>query len=87
LPISKAIRIFCYVGKIIIHPTTLGSLDELWTRAAIGPLPGEAALTHDVLFHFGWITLALVTHHLQTAVGIPTGSSGRDTILEVAQAQ
>ena len=35
------IQTIAYFGKIIIHPTPVASLDQLWQRAAVGPIPGE----------------------------------------------
>lgn len=62
----------CYVAKILVHPTPITSLDELWPRAAIGPLPGEAALGFGLLFHCTWIAIALANLGTQKAVGPPT---------------
>lgn len=50
-----------YFGKIAIHPTPLASLDDLWARAAIGPVPGELMIAVAVVFHGTWITFALVS--------------------------
>jgi hypothetical protein len=36
-------------------------VDELFRRAAIGPVPGEMVVAAGVLFHGGWMTFALVT--------------------------
>ena len=50
-----------YYGKIIVHPVPLGSLDELFARMALGPIPGVAVFLAGLLFHGGWISLALAT--------------------------
>ena len=42
----------CYLAKIFVHPTPLSLPDELWARAAIGPIPGEVALGIGLLFHW-----------------------------------
>lgn len=54
-----------YYGKISIHPTPLHSLDDLWARAAVGPIEGHLVVLAGVLFHSGWITFALVTLYFQ----------------------
>ena len=35
-------------------------MSQLWTRAAIGPIPGEIVVTAGALFHLGWITFGYV---------------------------
>ena len=44
------IQALAYLGKLIVHPTPLNSLDELLTRARIGPLPGGLVLTLGALY-------------------------------------
>jgi uncharacterized membrane protein len=63
------IQAISYVVKICIHPFPIRSLQELFVHAAIGPLPGEAAVTIGFLFHAGWISLALLTLKGQHAAG------------------
>ncbi len=74
----------CYLAKIVVHPTPIASLGEVWTRAAIGPLPGEAALGIGVLFHGTWIAIALATLGTQKAVGLPNRRPEPDLLLDVA---
>jgi uncharacterized membrane protein len=74
----------CYLAKIIVHPTPIASLNELWARAAIGPLPGQAALAIGLLFHATWIVIALVTLGSQKAVGLPHRRPDPDLLLDVA---
>ena len=50
-----------YMGKIVIHPTPLASMDQMFERMAVGPLPGVTVFGFGVLFHSAWITLALIT--------------------------
>lgn len=58
---------FAYVGKIIIHPTPIGSLDELLQRTAVGPVPGVVVLAAGAVFHAAWIALAVHTRRLDHA--------------------
>ena len=58
-----------YVGKICIHPTPVTALEQLWARAAVGPVPGEIVLIIGIVFHAGLIALALVTLRGQLAAG------------------
>jgi uncharacterized membrane protein len=59
-----AIQALSYYGKVLIHPTPIGGLDDLWRRTAIGPIPGELVVLAGVLFHGGWLVFALVTFGL-----------------------
>jgi uncharacterized membrane protein len=58
-----------YAAKICIHPTGVRSLDQLWERASIGPIPGEVVLIIGFLFHAGLIVVALLTLKGQLAAG------------------
>lgn len=55
------IQALAYYGKLAIHPTPLHTASQLWTRAAIGPIPGEIVVAAGVLFHLGWITFGYVS--------------------------
>jgi len=58
-----------YLAKILIHPTPVPSLDDLWARAAVGPIPGQAVLLFGLFFHSSLALLALVTLRRQEAAG------------------
>lgn len=77
-------HLVCYAGKIIVHPTPLASWDMLWHRAAIGPIPGQAALAFGALFHLTWIAIAVATLREQYAVGLPERRKGPDRLSAVA---
>ena len=74
----------CYLAKILVHPTPITSLHEIWARAAIGPLSGHAALGFGLFFHCTWIAIALATLGSQKAVGLPHRRVGPDLLLDVA---
>ncbi|HIJ37876.1 MAG TPA: DUF2270 domain-containing protein [Rhodospirillaceae bacterium] len=57
-----SIQAVAYFGKLAIHPTPLTQLSEMFHRAAVGPIPGEAMVLCGVLFHASWIAFALVTY-------------------------
>jgi uncharacterized membrane protein len=58
-----------YVAKICIHPTPVTALEQLFARAAVGPVPGEIVLIIGFVFHTGLIALALLTLRGQLAAG------------------
>ena len=62
-----AIQAIAYYGKLAIHPTPLTTLAEVWQRAAIGPIPGELVVAAGLLFHSGWVVVALVTYQIEAA--------------------
>jgi uncharacterized membrane protein len=55
------VQTLAYYGKVAIHPTPLQSLDELWARAAVGPIPGQAMIAAGFAFNLAWIAFALWT--------------------------
>ncbi|PQA87864.1 DUF2270 domain-containing protein [Hyphococcus luteus] len=63
-----AFQAIAYAGKIIIHPTPISSVDELFTRMAVGPFHGSFILALGIVFHAAWIVLALRTYHLDKLV-------------------
>jgi uncharacterized membrane protein len=58
-----------YIGKLLVHPMPLNTLDQLWERAAEGPIPGQIVIAAGVLFYVVLILLALVTMARQKATG------------------
>jgi uncharacterized membrane protein len=63
------VQVVSYWGKISIHPTPISSLDQLWQRASVGPLPGEIVLTAGALFYLGLLALGVLTLRGQRAFG------------------
>jgi uncharacterized membrane protein len=58
-----------YVGKLLVHPTSLTSPEQFWARAALGPIPGQIVIALGLLF-FGALTMvAVVTLLRSRAVG------------------
>ncbi|NVK17718.1 MAG: DUF2270 domain-containing protein [Methylocystaceae bacterium] len=55
------IQAIAYYGKLIIHPTPIGTIDEIFDRAAIGPITGEFVIFMHIAFHASWIVVALAT--------------------------
>jgi uncharacterized membrane protein len=74
----------CYLAKILVHPTPIVAMHEVWTRATIGPLPGQVALALGLIFHAAWIVIAVATLGSQKAVGLPQFSNDPDLLLDVA---
>ena len=59
-----AIQAIAYYGKIAVHPTPIATLEHLWERTAVGPLPGELMVVCGALFYGGIVALAVITYIL-----------------------
>ena len=54
-----AIQGSAFVGKLLVHPAPLNSLDEFLRRADVGPVPGWVVLTIGAVYLFGLVTIAV----------------------------
>ena len=75
-----------YYCKLLIHPVPLASIEDLWQRAMIGPVPGQVVLLAGILFHSIWVLIAVVT--LRSRRGADQQRPPRpdkDLVLELAQ--
>lgn len=55
------IQAVAYYGKIAIHPTPLDSVEQLFARAAVGPISGEVVVLAGFFFNLGWILFAVLS--------------------------
>ena len=53
------IQTAAYIGKLVVHPLPVESLDQVYERADIGPLPGEAVLAIGALYCLTWGCIAI----------------------------
>jgi uncharacterized membrane protein len=54
------IQTAAYVGKLVVHPVPVATLDEFVRRADVGPLlPGEAVLLAGAVYIGSWIGLSV----------------------------
>jgi uncharacterized membrane protein len=58
------IQTIAYSGKIMVHPSPLTHVSELFERAAMGPIPGEVMILGGLLYNAAAIAVAFGTHHL-----------------------
>jgi uncharacterized membrane protein len=80
-----AIQLVSYVGKLIIHPDPLTSLDEFWERAAIGHVPGQLVIMAGFCFHGSWLVIAIATLRARRGWGQKRSLPKVDTVLELAR--
>jgi uncharacterized membrane protein len=69
-----AIQVISYWSKVGVHPTPLSSFAELWTRTAVGPVPGPVVLAIGALFYLGLLAVGVVTYHPRTRVKLDPGA-------------
>lgn len=67
-----------YLSKLAIHPTSAGTLEEFWGRAAVGPVPGVLVLTIGLIGYAILTTLALTTISDPHAAGRVSGAGPQD---------
>lgn len=80
------IQVTCYVGKLLIHPEPVDSVEEFIQRAAIGPIPGQIILLIGIVFHGTWITVAILTHRSRRGADRSRPPHpGADRMLELAR--
>jgi len=80
-----AIQVAAYLGKLLIHPASATSLQEVWMRAAIGPIPGQIVILAGVAFHAGWIMIAIATYRSRRGAGRTRPKPKTDRLLELAR--
>ena len=79
------IQVAAYTGKLLIHPVPITSLEDVWVRAAMGPVPGQLALLAGLVFHATWLTVAIMTFRSRRGAGRPRPPRPtKDRILELA---
>ncbi len=63
------IQTAAYAGKIVVHPEPAADLAQLFARAAIGPVPGQAVLAAGALYCAVWAGWAFQSwrHDVRTA--------------------
>ena len=73
------------LGKLLIHPEPVAAPDELWARAAIGPVPGQLVLLAGLAFHGGWAAVAVITLRARRGRGRARTPPEEDRVLELAR--
>jgi len=79
------IQVAAYAGKLLIHPTAVQSFDQLLQRATIGPVPGALVLFAGLVFHGGWMALALLTLRAGRGRGLARSRPTEDRVLDLAR--
>ena len=53
----------CWLAKIVIHPTPMGHMSEIFERATVFDLiPGEVVLSIGIIFNVSLILIAIITN-------------------------
>lgn len=72
------VQAVAYYGKLAIHPVSAHSWQAFLDRAAIGPIPGLTVVLAGLVFHGGWIVVAVVTF------GIERRARTRSSLIAIA---
>ena len=71
------IQTVSYIGKLIVHPVPLDTVDQFWRRADVGPIPGELVAAAGVVYIGVWLGIALWSEwNDRTRFGRAPSSSG-----------
>jgi uncharacterized membrane protein len=80
------IQVVAYIGKLMIHPMPITSLEEIFVRATIGPVPGQIVLIAGAMFHATWISIAIHTSRSRRGADrVRPPRPPRDSILQLAR--
>jgi uncharacterized membrane protein len=80
------IQVVAYIGKLMIHPMPITSLEEIFIRATIGPVPGQIVLLAGLVFHSTWIAIAVHTSRSRRGADrVRPPRPPRDSILQLAR--
>ena len=55
------IQTTAYVGKLVVHPSPLVSIDQLYERADVGPVSGKVVLVAGIAYCLSWSLIALLS--------------------------
>jgi hypothetical protein len=56
-----------YLGKLAVHPTAIASIDDLWARATVGPIPGQLMLVAGIVYISVWCGVAVISYRADRA--------------------
>jgi hypothetical protein len=80
------IQVVAYIGKLMIHPMPISSLEEIFVRATIGPVPGQIVLLAGLVFHSTWLAIAFYTSRSRRGADrVRPPRPPRDRILQLAR--
>jgi uncharacterized membrane protein len=80
------IQVVAYIGKLMIHPMPITSLEEIFVRATIGPVPGQIVLIAGAMFHAVWISIAIHTSRSRRGADrVRPPRPPRDRLLQLAR--
>lgn len=70
------IQSVAYAGKIVVHPAPPETLSDIWSRAAVGPIPGQLMIFGGFVYVGAWLAICVVTWRLdQTKRSHSTGDT------------
>ncbi|MCE0504893.1 DUF2270 domain-containing protein [Roseivivax sp. GX 12232] len=67
-----------YLGKIVVHPAPAESVDQIFARASVGPVPGAVMVTLGVLYVLAAVSMAIWSYEHDRKRAIHRGG-GRES--------
>jgi uncharacterized membrane protein len=61
------IQTMAYLGKLAVHPTAITGFDDLWARAAVGPVPGQFMIFLGIIYISMWSGIAVISYRADAA--------------------
>ncbi|MCA0926838.1 DUF2270 domain-containing protein [Ruegeria profundi] len=74
------IQALAHIGKLVVHPTPVGSFRNFIDRADIGPIPGEAIIGIGILYVGSWSALAIWSYRVDLRRAAERGTSSSDSM-------
>jgi uncharacterized membrane protein len=56
------VQTVAYLGKLAVHPTGITAVEDLWTRAAVGPVPGQLMIAGGIIYISTWCAIAAISY-------------------------
>jgi len=56
------VQTVAYLGKLAVHPAAITGLDDLWARAAVGPVPGQLMIAGGIVYISTWCAIAAISY-------------------------
>ena len=72
-----------FFAKIAIHPTPLTNVQEFWSRASVGPVPGQILILFGLVYYAGLLLIGMITLKGQQATGRVAGPKDQDPIMKL----
>ncbi|MDA7426984.1 DUF2270 domain-containing protein [Primorskyibacter aestuariivivens] len=74
------IQSLAFIGKLMVHPTSVESFEQLIRRADVGPLPGEVIIGIGLVYVLTWAGLAYWSYREDIKRSLKRGKAQADSM-------